>query len=668
MSIGFRSSAEPALAAYPGVLPGALVDCFRCSWRLWPATRPMQLREKFNWIYARLISDRFDADPLLAKTSTDIAKRMLMQTVEGLPGKDQRVLGALSMLLKTWLEDLPDPIRDVFSRDTAFCAKLGITVLQMVQIGAHKVAPEQFWDAAARALRSNSTVQVKSESTHLDVKIVSSSDERYLVVEDLSTMQRFELRDVPTGILSDSIAERYAAAQSIADQFDLRRKAAKDAAARLAQIGDTSERMGEFIALKRKSLHLEYAQFFRKLRAHEPIANSDFLPEDAALVTQHLRIGEISGHDVTFTAKLEAVGSALLEDVGVGQALLRLSSLPTPLPSSLSARLETMSAKERKLIVRSLIQELAGSPVATAHLVRLIGHFAADYPSYPRYRRMKIRQLGRAFDDVPGAAWLEVLKFFAREFWYVKGFRSLGKDIRLAVLWAHADRIFRTMAQAGADLAWVKTRFSQMSWKLAPEFVAGEEVYITDIANPDRLEEWPLTLALIAYASDNGLYLGPEIRAQLSERCLSEPGKTTKLFRDIAMSPNAMESLLRLDHDDGWACILEPQLVASISAFRSNSNLRELTGRIGSETDTDGWRALQAVIGDLPVPTELSEDVRQALLRADFVELYARNSKIAMLGIAFAAQHAAHFGKEVLQKIRERLLELADPFQRGSLA
>ena len=303
-------------------------------------------------------------------------------------------------------------------------------------------------------------------------------------------MQRFELRDAPTGILSDSIAERYAAAQSIADQFDLRRKAAKDAAARLAQIADTSERMGEFIALKRSSLHLEYAQFFRKLRAHEPIANSDFLPEDAALVTQHLRIGEISDNDVTFTAKLEAVGSALLEDVGVGQALLRLSSLPTPLPSSLSPRLE---------MIRSLIQELAGSPVATAHLVRLIGHFAEGLSKLSKVSEDE-------FDDVPGAAWLEVLKFFAREFWYVKGFRSLGKDIRLAVLWAHADRIFRTMAQAGADLAWVKRRFSEMSWKLAPEFVAGEEVYITDIAN--------------CFAAQHAAHFGKEVLQKIRERLL----------------------------------------------------------------------------------------------------------------------------------------------------
>jgi hypothetical protein len=55
------------------------------------------------------------------------------------------------------------------------------------------------------------------------------------------------------------------------------------------------------------------------------------------------------------------------------------------------------------------------------------------------------------------------------------------------------------------------------------------------------------------------------------------------------------------------------------------------------------------------------------LLRADFVDLYAKNFKVAMLAIAFAAQHAAHSGREIIEKIRVRLLAFADAFHRGSL-
>jgi hypothetical protein len=641
------------------VLAGFLVGSFAVQ--EWRQDNRQSRRQFLNWIYVRLIQDRFDADPALAKTTADMAKRLLTQTVESLPGRNRRVVGAMATLLKTWLEDLPDPIRDVFGRDSAFCTRLGVTMFAMVQIGAHKVSSEQFWNAAVEALRANSTVQVKTESGYLHVTMFSSSGEKYLVVEDRTAMQSFELREVPVGLLSDSITERFTAARSIKGQFDLRRNAAEDAVARLAQIENTNVRMEELFALRRRSLQLAYVALFGKLRAREGIANSDFLPEDAALATQHLCIDQQADGNEPFSAKLEAAGSALLEDVGVMETLIRLIGLPVPLPSSVMVHLQGMSPTERRQTFRSLIRQSHDSPIATVHLLKLTGAFASDRPSYPRYRRLKLRRLDRVFDEVPGGAWIEVLKYFARVLWYVNGFRSLEKDIRLAVVWSHADRVFRVMARAGVDLEWIKARFSEMSWKLTPEFVSGEESYVTDIANPDRLEEWPLTLALITYGSENGLYLEPEIMTALSQRCLSESGKMTSLFRDPSLSPNAMASVL-CPAQDSWTDILEPQLVASVSAFRSISNLRTLIGTIDHEGGNDGWLALFSVVSDVPVPTELTEDVRQALLRADFLKLYERDAKVAMLAIAFAAQHAAHFGKEVIEKTRGWLLEFADAF------
>jgi tetratricopeptide (TPR) repeat protein len=643
------------------VLAGFLVGSFAVQ--AWRQDNRQNRRQFLNWIYSGLIRDRFDADPGLARTTVEIAKRLLLQSVDGMPGSDRRTAGVLATLLKAWLEDLPDPIRDVFGRDSAFCARLGVSILAMVQIGAHKIAPEKFWDGAVRALRTNATVEVNSDSGNLHVQIASSSGQTYLVVEDRSAMQRFELRDVPVGILSDSITERSAALTSIAAQLDLCRSAAEDAVARLAQIEDTGQRMEELFALRRRSLELMYVALFGKLRAQEGVTISDFVPEDATLATQHLRIDQQLVGQVSFSTKLESAGSTLLDDLGLTQALLRLMSLPVPLPSSVLTRLAGQSSTERRQTFRSLIRQIGGSPIATAHLIRLIGSFASDRPSYSRYRRLKLEKLDRVFDAISGEAWLEVLKYFAREFWYVNGFRSLEKDIRLAVVWSHADSIFRVMAQAGVDLAWIKTSFSAMSWKLTPEFVSGEERYVTDIANPDRLQEWPLALALIAYSSENGLHLAPERKAALSQRSLEEPGKMTPLFRDPTLPPNAMGSILCPDPDD-WSGILEPQVVANVSAFHSSSNLRALIDAGGFEDGNDVWLALLAVVGDLPVPTELSEDVREALLRADYLKLCERDAKIGMLAIAFAAQHAAHFGREVIEKVRGWLPKLAEAFQR----
>jgi hypothetical protein len=137
----------------------------------------------------------------------------------------------------------------------------------------------------------------------------------------------------------------------------------------------------------------------------------------------------------------------------------------------------------------------------------------------------------------------------------------------------------------------------------------------------------------------------------------------TPLFRDPTLSPNAMGSILCPVPDD-WSGILEPQVVTNVSAFRSTSNLRALIGAGGIEDGNDVWLALLAVVGDLPVPTELTGDVREALLRADYLKLYERDPKIGMLAMAFAAQHAPHFDREVIDKVRGWLPQLAEAFQR----
>jgi hypothetical protein len=159
----------------------------------------------------------------------------------------------------------------------------------------------------------------------------------------------------------------------------------------------------------------------------------------------------------------------------------------------------------------------------------------------------------------------------------------------------------------------------------------------------------------------------PKMGSDLSERSLSDSSKTTSLFGNVEGASNVLGSVLRFNDEGSWTTVLEPQIVGIISSFRSASNLRELVSRTGSDGEADGWLGLQAVIGDLPVPTELSEDIRKALENTDFVELYRKNSRVAMLAVSFAANHAAYFGKEIIDKVRERLLKFAVAFHEGQV-
>jgi hypothetical protein len=190
--------------------------------------------------------------------------------------------------------------------------------------------------------------------------------------------------------------------------------------------------------------------------------------------------------------------------------------------------------------------------------------------------------------------------------------------------------------------------------------VGGEEAYITDVANPDRVEEWPLTLSLIAYASNNGRIIDDSMIDVLSERSISERPNILTLFTDLTLSPDAMGSFLRSEGNVNWNSILAPSLLKNIVPSRDLSNLGDAVAHVGSGDENDGWLTLQAVIRDQSIPTELKDAIRKTLLEIDLVSLFEKNPNIATIALAFATQHAAHLGLDVIERVRKELVALAE--------
>jgi hypothetical protein len=333
------------------------------------------------------------------------------------------------------------------------------------------------------------------------------------------------LGDLPTEFLLDSITKRETAIRSILDQFDLRRSAIDDTVARLSQIQDIAERLAETTTLKGRSIHFFYQELRRKLEARELVGSQDFFPLDPGIIAYYLRINMASVGEVSFKAQLLSSANALIDDVGLAETISRLSALPVELPASVLEGLAAMSSMERRQLLKGLIRTIGQSPVGMAHLARLFEHCGDDSPSYPRFVKMKLGHLGKFFDGAHGIAWQEILKSVGDELWYAKGFREFPVGVRLAIVWAHADHLFRVMMHARVPSAWINDHFNLMVLRLSPEVVAGEEAYITDVANPDRIDEWSLTLSLIAYASNGGRIIDNDMIDTLTARSISEKPK-----------------------------------------------------------------------------------------------------------------------------------------------
>lgn len=344
------------------------------------------------------------------------------------------------------------------------------------------------------------------------------------------------------------------------------------------------------------------------------------------------------------------------------QTIVRLCGIPKPIPSSVLDRIGHMTPADRRALLKRLIQAIGPSPIGIAHLTKLFGHFAADSWSYIRFVNGNLKSIAQAADGVPLAAWRKLLKFVERELWYTEGFRTLADDVRLFVAWSHADRLFRIMTHAGVDAKWIRDFFADGSTRLPAEVVSGDGDYVRDIAHPDRIAKWCLTLAMIVYSSESGRYVEPETVALLSQRSQTEAGKLISLVVDARLAPNAMNSFMRREGDASWLPVLAPGLVELITASRSSSSLGEIARTLRSGEGDLGWVTLQAILRDYPIPKELEGEIGKALLDLDLVALNEKNPDATVLALTFAAQHAGQLGSDVVDGFRAKLLALTEDY------
>ena len=98
-------------------------------------------------------------------------------------------------------------------------------------------------------------------------------------------------------------------------------------------------------------------------------------------------------------------------------------------------------------------------------------------------------------------------------------------------------------------------------------------------------------------------------------------------FRLIDPEPvEDVASFKHFDGDAGWLSVLSSSTVALISRFGSTSNVIEAAANVGAGDENDGWLLLHAVIRDFPIPLELRESVREAVMNVDTI--YATSTRL----------------------------------------
>jgi tetratricopeptide (TPR) repeat protein len=614
-------------------------------------------RSYINWVYHRLLRRRFEADPRLRATTLDAFKQLMSQSVD-MATTDKELRRVAAVIIRALVTDLPDELATFLAQDGEFLTRLGLSRSPVVRIGPHGLNPDELWKVGADVLRTRGTALIKAGEHELVVKLLPDSAQAdQLVVEDKpARMQYIVLSDV-LGILSDSVSERESALKGISRLFDLPQAANDDAIARIAALGDPAARVMEVAKLRAASSTADYAELERKLTRHEAVGESDFMVEDVAVILRHLRL--ISGSGDPLAQRLERAAAMLVVEVGLEEATIRFAGLPISLPTAILAAFDALSSDERRLLLKRLLRALGASPLGNAHLTRLFVHCASDRSSYARYARASARaQLARV--AAPRVeAWLEVLRLYGNDLCHVEAFRRLPTDVRLCVVWAHGDRVFRIIANAGASMEWVRDHFGHWSSRLPAEIAFTDSEYATDVSNPKRLDETAFTLSGVAYAFGFGADLTDQLISIVSQFVESDPSKLIAVMRDFGLAPDALGSISRYEGQTAALLALSPDLRERFAPATLMPQVVAAIDRIQSgEAELTEWGVLNAVVHDYALPEDVAPRLRDAILRVDFVRLHKGSSAAALLAAIFAAQHAGRLGVDVARHIRSQLLAL----------
>ncbi|WP_291984084.1 hypothetical protein [Luteitalea sp.] len=657
-----RAPADPAIDHHLEAM--ALVSLISHAIRLASTDQGEQKKRRayLEWIHARLIRRRLEADPKLASTVIELLKESLLSVLE--PSLRRKHARLAKLMLRQLVADLPEEMSARLADDPGFLKALDVEGIRQFRIGPHYIKADSFWRTAAEVARTGEQAAFDANGHQLLVKRDQHVAGGQLVVADASDGLQYLILSGELDILGDTVAAREAMLRRLTPLFDRDKADTDTEVARVALLDSAAERVMEVARLRRTSAASHYLELENTVSRHEAVDRDDFVLEDVEALTRHLRLKAVGG---AFSDRLKDAAAALLDEVGLRETIVRLSGLPCPLPDSIERAVADLSSDGRRAFLGDLSKTLGTSPIASAHVAHLCERAGTERPVYRRYVRRWAKRASLAALDLRSEAWRKVLRVIANELAYVEAFRRLPTDERLTVVWTHGDRVFRILVNAHASEEWIRDSFGSWSDRLPAEVAFTDAAYLAECCHPRHLDLLSFSLDVAAYAlGDAGG--DATFRAQLSQWVEAEPARLLALRQQAGWRPDSMSSLLGSCATPARQRLLTSDLAERVSPPTLLSQVEAALAALANGDMTHPWVVLRAVVNDQTLPHHLVDQARIVIGSLDLVALCRDDVQVAAIAAVFGAQHASRLGADIVERVRSQLADLARECQRAGVS
>ncbi len=623
-----------------------------------------------TWLDERVLRGRLSHQPHLAVAVAENLKGVFLGifAAEVAEGHDPERVAAT---IYTTIGSFPAAIRDEVRRDTHFLGRIGFQITDTYPVDDVAFARDDFYRAAARAIEGGEAEIIPvGATTAITLHGGVTPDSRPIVrFADPTTGQDHTITDSAFEFLVADPTAREVALRARRWWFDCDDAAVQHIAAKVSSDEDPASRIVAAMSWWNTSAALYYADLDRRLRGREGVSFGNLLPPDDDGLRRHLRLATDAGSGGTVAAALELAAQALIGEEGLVAAIERLIGLPIPLPAAVVTAIEGLTVGARRALVKDLLR-ICHTPLARIHLVRILTRFGNDTAAYRRLTTWVVAMLlgreGRAELD----AFFALLGWFDREYVRRPDAHDWAPQVRLALVWAHAQRIFSILVATGASAPRLTQALGQPSPYLSDEVLKRARVDWFDIAHPKRAGAAPMSFVLagLSYAlgeqADEFVAHAFKALAVLdapeADDTPDDAPLAALLVLDPAQAENRLGSFLGMPILDAFPSLRSPDAGNALTQ-ESLHDLVVVAIRVleQREDDVQAWATLHIILGDLPPYADIADRLRAILRALPLAELVARDEGAGIAALRVACLQAIHGDTAVRDHLRDQLVRIA---------
>ncbi len=602
-----------------------------------------------TWLDERVLRGRLHQPHLIVAVAENLKSAFLGVFASGIAeGIDPELV---AMGIYATINSFPTAIRHELREDVAFMNQIGFQITATYPVDGLEFPRDDFYRAAAYAIAGDN-IPLKPTDSDTAITLyggITGDGKPCIHFTNPVTGDDETLDDSEFGLLVADPLTREAVVRAHRWWFDCDDETLARILAKVASDGDSAERVAEAKLWWDTSVALHYANLERRLYKRENVQLGELLPPNGDGVLRHLRLAPDAGLHGSFGDVVESSADRLIREEGLVHAIERLNGLPIPLPAAVLAAIDKLTPRERRTLIKDMLPSCR-TPLSRIHLAHILLRFSDESRAYSRLIQHVVTRLLSQEGDAELRAFLALLGWIDREYARRSDIPGWTVQVRLAIVWTHAERIFSILLATGASVQLLTQALEQPSPYLSDEILKRTRADWFDIAHPKRAEDAPVTFLLSGLSYALSAQADTFVSHAFQTLAILQPSATTSkptvalLILDPEQADNHLGSFIGTPILDAFPSLRSPNVDDALTQESLHDVVAGAISTLERENDNTGaWSALYVIIGDLPPYSDIAERLLALLRELHLKDILARNEEAGTTALRLACLQTMHF-------------------------